>query len=48
MSDDEFQEIASLYTNEQYHQSLKDFLYYHIIEESDGKGCRMQVSAVLQ
>ena len=47
MSDAEFEEIALLYTKEQCHQSLKDFLYYHI-GESDGKGCRMQVNVVLQ
>ena len=46
MNDDEFKKIASIYTDEQYHQSLKDFLIQHIAKESGSNGCRMQVSCL--
>ena len=40
---DEFEYIARLYTEEQHHTSLKDFLCHQIHSSDDSQGCRMQV-----
>lgn len=39
----EFEYIARLYTKEQHHTSLKDFLSHQIQSSDNSQGCRMQV-----
>ena len=43
-SKEEFDHIAKLYTQEQHHTSLTDFLAHQIRNSDSNQGCRMQVS----